>query len=308
MRTTVHRFRKGFTLIELLVVIAIIAILIALLVPAVQKVRESAARMQCTNNLKQIALACHAHEGVYKMLPLHQTAPGGTPAFQRPHSYWLYKVLPYIEQDNVYKLAQSPVAATAIPAYATAIPTYHCPSDARDLASARRTSGGITYAMTTYLGVAGMNSNDTPDLGVIGGWALGPATARTKIKLEHIIDGTSNTIMVGERPPGKATAAGPDFEWGWWAGNDFDSTCWAIRRVGFSAVNNGPNGPCPNPHFFSEGNLQDPCHMNHFWSFHSGGGHFAFCDGSVRYITYSAGTTVVPLLSTRNQGEVIPPF
>src|SRR4051812_42758187 len=105
-----HR-RAGFTLIELLVVIAIIAILIGLLLPAVQKVRDAAARMECTNNLKEIGLGCLNYEGIYKKLPPGALGPDPTnnnPAtnpnfFAYPHVGVLASLLPYVEQDNIYK-------------------------------------------------------------------------------------------------------------------------------------------------------------------------------------------------------------
>ena len=306
MKTAVRELRGAFTLIELLVVIAIIAILIALLVPAVQKVREAAARTQCINNMKQLALAVQGYHDVFKHFPLHQSPPAGTPPHQVQHFYWLFKILPYVEQDNVQKVGQSPTAAAAIPAYATAVPTFLCPADSRNLVTAKSTSGGITYAVTSYLGVAGKNTNDIPDSGVIGGWQTsGDAINRPKIRMTHITDGTSNTLMIAERPP-HAT-----FTWGWWAGNDFDSTIWAVRIAGYQAYTTGaapgPTGNCPAPHYFSQGDLIDRCHNNHAWSFHSGGGNWAMCDGSVRFFSYSAGTMVIPALASRNLGEVVSP-
>jgi len=97
-----RRLRTAFTLIELLVVIAIIAILIALLVPAVQKVREAAARAQCQNNLKQLALGCHSHHDTYKSLPANYSGVGGWAANNSQAWSWIAFTLPYIEQTALY--------------------------------------------------------------------------------------------------------------------------------------------------------------------------------------------------------------
>src|SRR5437016_2433101 len=133
------RGRRAFTLIELLVVIAIIAVLIGLLLPAVQKVREAANRARCSNNLKQLALGCHSYHDVFLSLPRNgdplslKTGPGWGSA-AAPRWSWIARSLPYIEQQNLYaeagipndKLSQS---KTSLAAIATDLKVLYCPSD-----------------------------------------------------------------------------------------------------------------------------------------------------------------------------------
>src|SRR5262249_55910913 len=125
--------RRGFTLIELLVVIAIIAILIGLLVPAVQKVREAAARTQCQNNLKQLGLALHGYHAVYKPLP----APRGTHVTGELFTEfrgWMCEILPHVEQGNLYAMMYTdPWFVGFFATFNTPVPTYLCPADPRDL-------------------------------------------------------------------------------------------------------------------------------------------------------------------------------
>jgi prepilin-type N-terminal cleavage/methylation domain-containing protein/prepilin-type processing-associated H-X9-DG protein len=279
------RSQRGFTLIELLVVIAIIAILIGLLLPAVQKVREAAARMSCSNNMKQLGLAGHTYQDVNQRLPGY-----GSPTATNQNG-WAFHFLPYIEQDNMHKLG--PVALYSN----RPVKTFACPSVAHAM-----TPYGGTYTLTCYLGIAGDKYSDYTsgsDTGVLGVYP-----SSVKVNLVGISDGTSNTLLFGERPPMPSNGY-----WGWAYYTDYDSHIWA-RVTGTAdapryTTGGGTFGPCVWPMYFQQGNINNNCDTNHMWSFHSGGANFVLCDGSVRFLSYSAGPTVVPLMATRARGEVI---
>jgi len=291
--------RSGFTLIELLVVIAIIAILIGLLVPAVQKVRAAAARAQCQNNLKQISLGCHNYHGTYKALP-----QGITYTYSYYYWSWMAKLLPYVEQGPLYNLADNfskqpnaywPWSLSLVdagspppnPALKQVIPIYSCPADGRSLVAA--TTGGITVAFTSYLGNAGTGNNSKD----------GVFHFQSKVRLTDIIDGTSNTFLAGERPPSQ------DLNYGWWfAGAGWDGNGVGDVYMEARATNYASSIGCSTALVgLRPGKLSDNCDQVHYWSLHDGGANFGMCDGSVRFVPYQYDNILVGL-STRAMGDV----
>jgi prepilin-type N-terminal cleavage/methylation domain-containing protein/prepilin-type processing-associated H-X9-DG protein len=216
--------RPGFTLIELLVVIAIIGVLIGLLLPAVQKVREAAARLQCGNNLKQIGLALHnyhdtnqAFPQAYKPLPAPDpTAPPGTGTYGAGA---FVLILPYLEQDNVYRRIDVTRAALstvnmppANPAYSTPIKTFLCPSApgnptvdySAELADSFNNFGiavtpapGLIFGRSDYAPDAGMSAN-IPGISINAGASIICQPPDGPVRIVTILDGSSNTIMVVE--------------------------------------------------------------------------------------------------------------
>jgi prepilin-type N-terminal cleavage/methylation domain-containing protein len=242
--------RRGFTLIELLVVIAIIAILIGLLVPAVQKVRAAAARIQCSNNLKQIGLGMHMYNDSYNQLPAGWLTNSST----QPNPGWSWQalLLPYIEQDNLYKQL-NPVITTGIPAATAGTPImtqvkiYRCPADPGPPTNANYGN----YNTTNY---------------VINREVLGPDASNkpAALSIQTIPDGSSNTILVGER--------------------DYSTNVGATelaRHSGSSATFEGRPGTgvnVPNP---GKATGTGDCARFHFTSQHTGVVLFLLGDGSV---------------------------
>jgi prepilin-type N-terminal cleavage/methylation domain-containing protein/prepilin-type processing-associated H-X9-DG protein len=311
--------RCGFTLIELLVVIAIIAILIGLLLPAVQKVREAANRSQCQNNLKQMALACHNYHDQVKVLPTagRQDYGGGRdpanlyamgPA-QRWN--WRYQILPFIEQNAIFKLnsdAQVRLAPVVV---------FNCPSR-----RAPTVVGGVV--LVDYAANAGSNwciPNITGTwTGVIvpsevnnGGWIK-----TMPVRLTDIKDGTSNTLMLGEKYVSRdqyQTAA----EWGdnqtWAYGNSWVHTRCANQQPRQDTLSSTATQGTPPPNAGSAGGACGPWglgppsggggYYDYWGSAHSGGFNVALADGSVRMLQYEVPLPLLRALSDRADGIVV---
>jgi len=179
--------RRAFTLIELLVVIAIIAILIALLVPAVQKVREAAARTQTNNNLKQVALACHTYHDTYRTLPDAWKFGGQYTASRRP--LWFH-LLPYVEADNVYKGN----FGNAV------VPAYQAPSDPYNSDSTGKVNFAGNLRVFAYTKMTPGSANNCTAAVATASMTTGTGTdVSCNLTLPRIVDGTSNVIMFGTR-------------------------------------------------------------------------------------------------------------
>jgi prepilin-type N-terminal cleavage/methylation domain-containing protein len=305
--------RGAFTLIELLVVIAIIAILIGLLLPAVQKVREAAARTQCTNNMKQIGIALHNYHGALKRFP-----PGVNQTYPYQYWSWMAMMMPYYEQQNLFTKADTWARGTtyayqywpwggfwltpmtpANPALGTMVSTFKCPADCRQdfTLPGSKWGGNGDVAFTGYLGVAGA-SGDYSNYRNMG--TIGILFTQSSTRIADITDGTSNTLMVGERPPSA------DLYYGWWfAGAGWDGSGTGDVVMGAREYNYASALGCgANYVGFQAGNMNNNCDQAHFWSFHPSGGNFLVGDGSVRFLTYTANT-ILPQLCTRAGGEAV---
>jgi prepilin-type N-terminal cleavage/methylation domain-containing protein/prepilin-type processing-associated H-X9-DG protein len=328
------RNRSAFTLIELLVVIAIIAILIGLLLPAVQKVREAAARLKCGNNLKQLGLALHNYEGTLGHFP-PSTISTGTAAAQ-PWSAQAF-LLPYIEGDNVFRLIDFSAGyhagpnLTNYPPYGVAalkVPVLVCPSDPNDRQRFNASNGLAEHYPVTYALNMGRYLLWNPVTRAEGGAAFGPNQRFTH---GSFTDGMSNTLAMSEVKafqrrvqdavlpavaPATPAAVSPAVSGG--AFGDTGHTEWVCGRavhIGFTTLF-PPNTVVPHTvagvtHDFDacssrEGrNQTDPTYaVITSRSYHSGGVNVLLMDGSVRFVTNGIVPATWQALGTRAGGEV----
>jgi prepilin-type N-terminal cleavage/methylation domain-containing protein len=281
--------RSGFTLIELLVVIAIIAILIALLVPAVQKVREAAARTQCQNNLKQMGLAMHSHHDVLKVLPSGGqgwTFPPdylavGTPAVKEAQrAGWGFAILPYLEQTSVWRGGgKTTIADAQIQAIGAAIPNYFCPA---------RGGTRVLPATGSWYGPGGSYPHAQMDYACSNAENTGAIRYNRCLNLNNITDGTSNTFLLGESRKDMLNLGSylSDDNEGYTSGWDHDMVRSTDSLPGVDARGTG------------WGELR-------FGSAHTAGCYFLFCDGSVRMVSYNVNLADFTRMGNTSDGQVI---
>ena len=297
----------GFTLVELLVVIAIIAVLIGLLLPAVQAVRESARRVQCQNNLHQIGLALHNYHEVFERFPPQRTEDG--------FHGWAIFVLPYLERQNVRDLYDmsykwsSPQNADAVK---VVVPSFQCPTS-RLAGLARTHVAGSRWAATNDYAPPGWVSTNLVSAGYIR-----PRTSYEGLMRGHkrtgfrdVLDGTSNTLLFAEdttRPDYYVAGhrLGPRTSPS--TGGNFGVSNGVVKGAAWADARNG----IPMHGFTSDGaRSPGPCPINctnnnEMYSFHSGGIHCVLADGAVRFLAKEIEIDVMASMITVRGGEVIP--
>ncbi|MEQ1827244.1 MAG: DUF1559 domain-containing protein [Pirellula sp.] len=295
--------RSAFTLVELLVVIAIIGVLVGLLLPAVQAAREAARRMQCTNNLKQLALAAHTRHDAMRRFPaaFEDYLPGGalatSPENQNPDWGWAVRLMPYFEQGSAYNLlgATGPTQldaiilacstqpgdapVTAYPAQyqgfvqvtGSIIPVFQCPSGAEIVQPVFGFHDPEVYRRNQGVGKGNYIANigTTTNGGALAGDSGGPFIYRIEKGIRDLSDGTSNTLLIGERARANITN---------------DEVTWLGTPKSFG---NGAHGKrvTGSAQYVINPVVQGTASVFSFSSMHTGGANFAFADGSVHFLS-----------------------
>jgi prepilin-type N-terminal cleavage/methylation domain-containing protein len=281
--------RAAFTLIELLVVIAIIAILIGLLLPAVQKVREAAARIKCTNNLKQLGIGMHAYHDVYGTLPSAGSGDTGNPPTDRRDWGWTYEILPFIEQANLQQVTSNTTVR------ATPVPLYYCPS--------RRAPGVYrgSVAKSDYAGNGATTVNSNNNANPTGTIVQAPGSTNSYpgrlVRFAGITDGLSNTMLVGEKSFNRNTASDDTVDNESWAGPGY-----ADGDIMRGCLATGTTWRTPIPDFTENAPVASQTYNYTFGSAHTGGINALVGDGSVRGVKFTVNGTVFKNFCVRNDG------
>jgi len=296
--------RRAFTLIELLVSIAVIGILIALALPAVQSVRESARRMQCKNNLKQLAMALHQYHDMHQTFPINTSFTHDVGPQSQARS-WMQGLLPFIEQGALSgRIREGTDIQTNRSVAESVIPLFVCPSDSSrgrmDLRADMpddwqlgttnyKACAGSNWGWGTfvYSSPAGRFAGSTDGLNEGNGLICEGRKAPVVTRLADVLDGTSHTFALGETVPGWT-------KWAWWYSQNATTATCAIP------LNYHVPGVAP------EDNLVDWQNNYGFLSRHVGGGHFAMADGSSRWIRDAVDMQVFRGLATVQGRETSP--